>query len=59
MAKKSIKINPAHKGLLHEKTGTPKGQPIPDKTLKKDAKAPGKLGEEARFAENAKKWKRK
>lgn len=59
MEKDKIQLNPAHKGLLHTKLSIPQGEKIPAKILAKAAKAPGKLGQEARFAENAKEWKRK
>lgn len=38
-------------GALHEQLGVPKGEKIPAKKLAKAAKAPGKLGQRARFAE--------
>lgn len=37
-------------GALHEQMGIPKGKKIPAKALAKAAKAPGKLGQRARFA---------
>lgn len=38
-------------GALHEQMGIPQGEKIPAKKLAKAAKAPGKLGQRARFAE--------
>lgn len=37
-------------GALHAQMGVPQGQKIPAKKLAKAAKAPGKLGQRARFA---------
>ena len=37
-------------GALRESLGAKKGEPIPAKKLAKAAKAPGKLGQRARFA---------
>lgn len=45
-------------GALHAQLGVPKGAPIPAKTLAKAAKAPGKLGQRARFAETLKGFKK-
>lgn len=45
--KKAIK----HPGALHKELGVPKGEKIPKSKLDKAAKAGGKLGERARFAE--------
>ena len=58
----SIKINPAHKGMLHEAMGIAKSKSIPGAKLaavKVRAKKSGnvKLEREAVFAQNAKKWK--
>lgn len=54
----SIHINPAHKGLLHEKLGVPQGQPIPEGKIEaaEDSSSPS-LKKEAVFAENAKGWR--
>lgn len=38
-------------GALRAELGAKKGKPIPDAKLEKAAKAPGKLGQRARFAE--------
>ena len=38
-------------GALRKSLGAKKGEPIPAKKLAKAAKAPGKLGQRARFAE--------
>ena len=40
-----------HPGALHKELGVPQGKKIPQKKLRKAAKAGGKLGERARFAE--------
>lgn len=57
----AININPANKGLLHEKLGIPQKKKIPAGTLAKkkaSAKKSGdtKLLREVVFAQNAKKW---
>lgn len=46
-------------GALHEQMGVPKGKKIPAKALAKAAKAPGKLGQRARFAQLLKGFKKK
>ena len=46
-------------GALHEQMGVPKGKKIPAKALAKAAKAPGKLGQRARFAQILKGFKKK
>ncbi len=50
--KKKLNIKKAIKkpGSLRKSLGIKKGQKIPARTLKKAAKAPGKLGQRARFA---------
>jgi hypothetical protein len=45
-------------GALHEQLGVPKDKKIPAKALAKAAKAPGKLGQRARFAEVLKGFKK-
>ena len=45
-------------GALHEQMGIPKGKKIPTKALAKAAKAPGKLGQRARFAQLLKGFKK-
>jgi hypothetical protein len=45
-------------GALHEQMGVPKGKKIPAKSLAKAAKAPGKLGQRARFAKLLKGFKK-
>lgn len=45
-------------GALHEQMGIPKGKKIPAKKLAKAAKAPGKLGQRARFAQLLKGFKK-
>jgi hypothetical protein len=59
MAKK-LDISKAikHPGALHQDLGVPKGQKIPEAKLAKAAKAPGKLGQRARFAEELKGFKK-
>ncbi|MFZ9615159.1 MAG: hypothetical protein ACO3AG_00645 [Fluviibacter sp.] len=46
-------------GALRAQLGVPKGEKIPAKKLAKAAKAPGKLGQRARFAEVLKGMKKK
>ena len=46
-------------GALHEQMGVPKGKKIPAKALAKAAKAPGKLGQRARFAQVLKGMRKK
>lgn len=46
-------------GALHEQMGVPKGKKIPAKALAKAAKAPGKLGQRARFAQTLAKIRKK
>lgn len=45
-------------GALREQMGAKKGEPIPAKKLAKAAKAPGKLGQRARFAQLLKGFKK-
>jgi hypothetical protein len=45
-------------GALRASLGTPAGKPIPQKTLDKAAKAPGKLGQRARFAKTLESFKK-
>lgn len=45
-------------GALHEQMGVPQGKKIPAKALAKAAKAPGKLGQRARFAQVLKGFKK-
>jgi len=45
-------------GALRAALGAKKGEPIPAKKLAKAAKAPGKLGQRARFAQVLKGFKR-
>lgn len=45
-------------GALRSALGATKGKPIPAKKLDKAAKAPGKLGQRARFAEMLKGFKK-
>lgn len=45
-------------GALRAALGAKKGEPIPAKKLDKAAKAPGKLGQRARFAEMLKGFKK-
>ena len=46
-------------GALHAQMGVPQGKKIPAKALAKAAKAPGKLGQRARFAQVLKGFKKK
>lgn len=46
-------------GALHEQLGVPKGEKIPAKKVAKAAKAPGKLGQRARFAQVLAKMRKK
>ena len=46
-------------GALHAQMGVPQGKKIPAKALAKAAKAPGKLGQRARFAQILKGFKKK
>lgn len=56
MAKKNFIAGAIKKpGALRAELGAKPGQPIPAKKLAKAAKAPGKLGQRARFAETLKK----
>lgn len=56
----AIHINPAHKGLLHEKLHVPQGQKIPESKIKhaEHSSSPA-LRKEAHFADNAKHFKHK
>lgn len=45
-------------GALHKQLGVPEDKKIPAKKLEKAAKAPGKLGQRARFAETLKGFKK-
>lgn len=58
-AKLNIKKAIKKPGALHEQMGVPKGKKIPAKALAKAAKAPGKLGQRARFAQVLKGFKKK
>jgi hypothetical protein len=55
MAKKFIADAIKKPGALHKELGVPEGKKIPAKTLAKAAKAPGKEGQRARFAETLRK----
>ena len=46
-------------GALHKELGVPKGEKIPAGKLKAAEKAPGKLGQRARFAEELKGFRKK
>jgi hypothetical protein len=55
---KPIKLNPAHKGLLHQELGIPQGQPVPMSKIKeKLAGATGKFKKRLVFAESVKEGK--
>lgn len=56
----AIRINPAHKGLLHKALGIPQGQKIPESKLRAAAHAKSPVvRKEAVFAENARSFKHK
>lgn len=59
MAVKHIKSAIQKPGALHKELGIKPGHKIPEKTLEKAAKAPGKLGERARFAKELEKMRKK
>lgn len=59
MSKNWIKGAVKHPGALHEQLGVPKGQKIPASKLAVAAKAGGKLGERARFAQTMAKIRKK
>ncbi len=58
---KKLDISKAIKkpGALRAELGTPKGEKIPAGKLAKAAKAPGKLGQRARFAQTLAKLRKK
>jgi hypothetical protein len=56
---KAIKKPGALRASLRASLGTKKGETIPAKKLAKAAKAPGKLGQRARFAEMLKGFRKK
>jgi len=52
-SKRSIKIKPSHRGLLHKKLGVPQGKKIPASKLSKALHSKSvSLRKEAIFAEN-------
>ena len=59
--KKKLNIKKAIKkpGALRKSLGIKKGKTIPKSVLNKAAKAPGKLGQRARFAKTLKKLQKK
>ena len=59
MAEKWIQKAIKKPGALHEQLGVPMGEKIPAKKLAKAAKAPGKLGQRARFAQVLKGMRKK
>lgn len=59
MAEKWIQKAIKHPGALRSELGAKKGKPIPAAKLEKAAKAPGKLGKQARLAETLKGMKKK
>ena len=59
MAEKWIQKAIKKPGALRSELGAKKGQPIPAKKLAKAAKAPGKLGQRARFAQVLKGMRKK
>jgi hypothetical protein len=46
-------------GQLHRDLGVPKGKKIPVSRLRAAAKRKGKVGQRARFALNARKWRKR
>ena len=54
-----IKINPEHKGLLHEALNIPGNEPIPTETLEKALQSTTDpiMRKRINFALNARKWK--
>jgi hypothetical protein len=54
MAQKWIQAasNPKTKGALHRQLHVPQNEPIPVSKIRAASKAPGKLGQRARFALN-------
>jgi hypothetical protein len=59
MAKNFIQKAIKKPGALHEQLKVPKGEKIPAGKLAKAAKAGGKLGQRARFAETLAKLRKK
>ncbi len=59
MAEKWVKGAIKKPGALHKELGIKEGKKIPEKTLAKAAKAPGKEGQRARLAETLKGFKKK
>lgn len=59
MARKFISGAIKHPGALHKMLGIKPGKTIPPTVLAKAAKAPGKLGQRARFAEELKGFRKK
>lgn len=59
MAKLNISKAIKKPGALHQELGVPKGKPIPASKLASAAKAPGKEGQRARFAEELKGFNKK
>lgn len=56
----TIKIDPAHKGELHEKLHIPEGKKIPESLLRKAAHSSNPhTRAQAVFAINARHWKHK
>ena len=58
MAKDFIQKAIKKPGALRKSLGIKKGQKIPAKMLNKAAKAPGKMGQRARFAKTLKGFKK-
>lgn len=59
MAKKFIQKAIKRPGALHRALGVPKGKKIPAGKVAKAAKAPGLLGQEARFAQTLGRMRKK
>ncbi len=59
MAKKFIQKAIKRPGALHRALGVPQGEKIPDSKIRAAEKKPGRVGREARFAEELKGFKKK
>jgi hypothetical protein len=59
MAEKFIQKAIKRPGALHKSLGVPQGKKIPAKKIAKAAKAGGKLGQRARFAQTLAKIRKK
>lgn len=50
--RKSIRVGPKHKGMLHRQLGVPQDEKIPYRLLVRNQHARGKFGQRVRFALN-------